>query len=635
MKNKSSFLLVILLFTVIAPVNSFSAEAFVIDAYMVDINVMENNSYKITEVIDVEFIEQRHGINRDIPLQFNGSPVKISHITVPGYESKVTISQDAAHIRIGSPDVFVDGDVRYIVSYTYDVGVDDSTSMDEFYHNIIGTQWDTSIAAAFFKVVMPKPFNSEDVNFTSGPLGSTDNSNVRWSVSGTTIIGEIVRPLHSHEALTIALPLPEGYWVDARDHSTQDYKTESGPASINFYKTPDLSRFYIVGYPAYVFSIIFAAIFWYRNGRDRKLVPAVEFEPPEGLIPAELGYILDGHADDKDVTSLIIYWAEKGFLRIYEARTNLVFTKVKELGEDAKSYEKTLFERLFSYGDGKSVSVQDLANKFYKDIQKTRGEIVSSFNSDPERRIYLKVRKRVVALFVFLASLPVISVVLETLWIANWPLFLSVLSFVYMLPVMLAGWLIGSVINRRSYVYGWLPIFLLLFFSTIGAFLFLFVFTVSSTGTISLWKLSSALISAVIVVTFLPLMTRRTEYGDEMLTKILGFKKFIKTAEMDKLEALFESDPEYFFKILPYALVMGLSRKWSTHFKRMAMWPPDWYQGNDRRGFNSMSFNYSLHRSFNIMNTVMNSYSSSNGSQSSLSGGSSGGGSGGGGGSSW
>ena len=44
-------------------------------------------------------------------------------------------------------------------------------------------------------------------------------------------------------------------------------------------------------------------------GRDKKIVPTVEFYPPKGLTPAEVGLVIDGTADKKDLISMIIYYA--------------------------------------------------------------------------------------------------------------------------------------------------------------------------------------------------------------------------------------------------------------------------------------------------------------------------------------
>ena len=41
-------------------------------------------------------------------------------------------------------------------------------------------------------------------------------------------------------------------------------------------------------------------------------------------------------------------------------------------------------------------------------------------------------------------------------------------------------------------------------------------------------------------------LAKRTEYGNEILGKLKGFKNFLVTAEKDKLEAMVMQDPTYF-----------------------------------------------------------------------------------------
>ena len=52
------------------------------------------------------------------------------------------------------------------------------------------------------------------------------------------------------------------------------------------------------------------------------------------------------------------------------------------------------------------------------------------------------------------------------------------------------------------------------------------------------------------------------KYGLEMLGKIKGFKNFLATAEKDRLEALVNQNPTYFYDILPFMYVLGISNKW-------------------------------------------------------------------------
>jgi hypothetical protein len=77
-----------------------------------------------------------------------------------------------------------------------------------------------------------------------------------------------------------------------------------------------------------------------------------------------------------------------------------------------------------------------------------------------------------------------------------------------------------------------------------------------------------ALFSAVYWICFVLMallllnIKKRTDYGNKMLGKILGFKHFLEVAEKDKLETLFANDPQYFYTILPYTYVLGVSNTW-------------------------------------------------------------------------
>lgn len=101
------------------------------------------------------------------------------------------------------------------------------------------------------------------------------------------------------------------------------------------------------------------------------------------------------------------------------------------------------------------------------------------------------------------------------------------------------------------------------------------------------------------------------------------------------------SNPTYFYDILPYTYVLGISNKWIKKFEDINIEAPNWYIGyND---FTIISFNSFMNSTLKSANSLMSSSPSSSGSggyssgssSSSSGGGFSGGGSGGGGGGSW
>ena len=63
---------------------------------------------------------------------------------------------------------------------------------------------------------MPKEFDSSKLGFSSGPIGSTNNSKVQYGVSENRITGRYNAILGAGEALTVRCELPEGYFVGAK-----------------------------------------------------------------------------------------------------------------------------------------------------------------------------------------------------------------------------------------------------------------------------------------------------------------------------------------------------------------------------------------------------------------------------------
>lgn len=137
------------------------------------------------------------------------------------------------------------------------------------------------------------------------------------------------------------------------------------------------------------------------------------------------------------------------------------------------------------------------------------------------------------------------------------------------------------------------------------------------------------IISIAVLIMFAEIMSKRTEYGNKILGKIKGFKRFLQTAEKPQLEELVKKNPEYFYNILPYTYVLGVSEVWMKQFEEIDLKAPDWYSGYAT--FSMHDFNTFMNNTMSSAESAMSAPSSSGGSG----GGSSGGGSGGGGGGSW
>lgn len=139
-------------------------------------------------------------------------------------------------------------------------------------------------------------------------------------------------------------------------------------------------------------------------------------------------------------------------------------------------------------------------------------------------------------------------------------------------------------------------------------------------------------IADIILALFMFFGSKRTKAGNQVYGQILGFKEFIKKAELDRLKMLVEENPSYYYDIMPYAYVLGLSDQWIENFETMHMPEPDWYSGRDP--FGDAVF-YSMVRSANACATAPETSGGGSSGGGFSGGGFSGGGSGGGGGGAW
>ncbi len=595
----------------------------------VNIVVNEDNTYDIEERINVNFNRSdMHGIFRDIPTQtYFGKRVKISGVSVPNHKSESKYDGSFLKLKIGDPDKYASTKEHYVIRYKYEIGDDRNQEMDELYFNIVGAQWQIPIHKTIFTITMPKTFDSENLNFTSGYVGSSGKSNVKYEIVGTKISGEFNETINPGQALTIALPLEEGYYSEVKPELQLLSK---------------LTKTYYVLFPA----LFFAAIaLWLKFGRDDAIYPTVEFYPPKGLTPAEIGYIFDGKIDPYDLTAMLVYWANLGCMKIIEEveevglifkkkKSNMKLQKVSDLPDQAKQFEKTYFDGLFgTYAVNGIVEIDDLKDSFYVTLEQVRKKLVSSFKN---RRIFSKEGNlawfgmiMIGILILMLVFIGVISTVNPYAFWAN-----IIASFV-------GSALIGGIVATSAYLFTLVKTRLpkdrfTVILGSVGMLVIAGLLTAGLLYVLSAgWLYWVGTCLAFLVLLWSPYAQKRTREGNEWLAHLLGLKAFIENAEKDRILTLIEADPNYFYSVLPYAMVLGVTDKWAEKFESITQNSPDWYvSNNSTRVFSAAYFASDLNSKTKAIGSTMVSTPSQSGGGS-FGGGSSGGGSGGGGGGGW
>ena len=625
---KKYIFLIIITLLFISPIKAYaSTSEYVINNYDINIVVNENNTLKITEKIGAYFNVDKHGIFRKIPLRntvtrLDGTTSKnraqISEIEVSDNYS-VYSENGYKVIKIGDVNYTLTGQKNYTISYLYNLGKDTGKEYDELYFNLIGNEWDTSISNITFTITMPKEFDKSKLGFSSGAVGSTNSSKITYNINGNVITGKLNGSLNPGDAFTVRLELPEGYFVGASlIYNPMDY----------------------VQYILPVIFLVISILLWYKYGRDDQVIETVEFYPPEGFNSLEVGFLYKGEADSQDVTSLLIYLANKGYLKIIETEeeskiTNFKIVKLKDY--DGNNINEALFlNGLFEENEKLEVTFKDLYNKFYKTLDK----ILENINTKKNKNIILtrkstSKRKYIILMLCITYCLIIVPPIIET---GNYNIIFHAILF----PAFGFSILFEALFNNKyeeSITYTENGKEKEMDIGKLFLIMFGLVFAGAGLAVIGPVLIISIqyLIGYIVGILCAMGMTicniyihKRTPYGNQMLGKLKGFKNFLEVVEKEQLEAMVMKNPSYFYEILPYTYVLNVSDKWISKFESISLKAPSWYSGSNE--FNVSNFGTFVSTTMARAQSSMSSGSSSSGSSG---GGSSGGGSGGGGGGSW
>lgn len=619
---KKLFVILLIFIAIMSFTSSvFADNGYYIKNYDVSIKVNEDSTYEVVEVIDVYFSENRHGIYRTIPTNYSNQRAIISDVSINSPYATSRTMQETTY-KIGDADVTLTGDMQYVISYTYDVGDDNIPEFDQFYYNIIGTGWDTTIDHVDFILTFPGDFDSNRIWLSKGLYGSTENEQTSYVKLGYKIEGYSGK-LYPNEGLTIKVEFDEGYFIGERDNAG---------------KSRTIS---MLGWIISLGLLILLYLLWVKFGKDKNLYPTVQFSAPDGMTSAEVGYVIDGIVDNSDITSLIIYWADKGYLSITEQKKNKFLFKRIMHPVNGKQYEQKMFSSFFDLGTGEEVTTDDLQQKFYTELPGLKQLVKWEYKQ--EKELFSKKATKLSYLSLITVIIPIgflVAVIFSGIIEVEF-LFATIFCTVF---AIIFGVLIKQIIKKWFVLSSFGKIARMIFASIALGFITLLVlivlFIVKETYYESIWSLGFMLgetirtMGTLITIYILSgIMEKRTTYGHELLEIMLGLKDFIETAEMDKLKLLSEENPSYFYNILPYAMVLGLDKTWAKKFETITLEPPSWYRSPYARGFSSMYFYSNLNRCMVKTSTSMQMPKSTGTSMGG--GGFSGGGSGGGGGGSW
>jgi uncharacterized membrane protein YgcG len=585
----------------------------VLERFDAELRVGLDGSLEVTETVRPRFTGSWEGIYRDLSLE---------HRTGDGWRERLEVELLGITDEAGEPLIFLDTEEGrwYLRLRIWVPGAEDTTStvviryrvrnalrffdegseagfLDELYWNVTGNEWEVPIEGASARVILPEGVLPTQWAGYTGARGEA-GEDIRSEAAGNAVAFEVTRTLGSYEGLTVAVG-----WE---------------PGVVSRYPRPSWLRrawraWWPMTFPILAFLLVFAR--WLRGGKDpaRRAV-TVQYEPPEGMSPAEVGTLVDHKAEMHDVTATLVDLAIRGYLHIQEQNPEggpskygpqYVFhlKKPPEEWGSLRNHERLYLEGLFRYADSRVLPGGPFTSVTGE------ADVPDGGEGAGEGPTYASVT---------LASL--------------------LYQFSYELSTV-TGAIYDQLIARGFYKRNPSKVRILWSF---GGFLLMMAGLVSLVLTLSepvlgfhpLLPMGSLVLSGVIFMVGGSVMRARTPEGARAMELALGFKEFLSRVEEDRFRRMITS-PEMFERFLPYAMAFRVEARWAEPFEGMYASAPGWYSGSDGGAFQVSTFTRGVRRMSTAAGRTMSSTSgssSSSGGSGSGGGGSSGGGSGGGGG---
>jgi len=312
-------------------------------------------------------------------------------------------------------------------------------------------------------------------------------------------------------------------------------------------------------------ATIISFLLWRIFGREKRNLLVASIFPPKGLTPVDVGYIMNGRFNNtEEIISLILFWAEKGYLHISEiiGKKELQLHKVRNPDADANLDERSRFADMFSR---KNV-VQ--ATDSIRYLTNTYSMSINPYEKPVSMEYFPKLLLVGAPSFICFWGLLFNKFLLDG---GTW--FETAMVTTFIISICVAGFvlILCGARNSNERESAFIFIMMLALMCTL--------FELDSSRTIKAVLLR--ILEMVDLLIPLYLMTKytikmRSKLERENIACLEGFKNFLGS---DSMSGPTESQ-EYFYHVLPYAMVLGMTDALVKKFEHVALYPPKWYKSS-------------------------------------------------------
>lgn len=506
---------------------SAATSASKVESFM---TVTADGSCQVTTTVTVH-LEQADG-SLSYPV-----PGEASDVTLNGARARTKWQDGALQVDLSGAFGGVTGDISFTLNYTLRgcVGKNDIGTMELRLPLMSGFAY--PVDDMRFSVTLPGEITALPA-FSSGYYQASIEKYLTYERNGATLTGSATQQLKDRETLSMTLPVEAEMF-----HSV----------SLPMERTVlDEMIMGVCAAAALSYWLIFL-----RAPIPRKK-PAVS--APAGYSAGQLGSLLT--LQGCDLSTMVLSWAQLGYVHLHYSRGRVMIRHRMDMGNERSSFEQKCFRRLFSRRQ-----TVDTAGMFYTnlctELQKSYADaaaLIKNKHANP------KIFRALAALIALSSGVGVgLSIgmggFLQGFWMVVFAIVGAVLGWV------MQRWACCLLQRDRRDAY-----------MALAAAILWIAFGMLAGEVLTA---GLAVLAELIAGYLLAIGGRRTQTGRIVLEQTLGFRSYLRKMPAEQIRTACQSDPEYFFKMAPWALAMGVDGTFAKRFGGQKL-PPCPYLSTDK-----------------------------------------------------
>lgn len=520
--------------------------------YNVVVNVSSDNIYSINESFVANFKKYVNPIKKDIPTRYIYNR-DLSSINKKAIISNMVVGDYYTDLLVKGNREYTIGEANsnenvkeYNIKYDYNVGKDTINKNDEFMYWLNNT-WNEKIDGINFEINLPKEVDDLNVILID-QNGYEVDDDFTYDIEGTKITGCLDKMVSGDSVYGIKIVLPDNYFVGASNN---------------------ISVITIVSLIVPLVSILISILIWYLL-TNTKTVKNTSMYPYKRLNSLNISYLYNGKVKERDIGTILFNLCNDGYIEIVKNKESYMIVK-KDNYKKNNEIEKIFMNELFKYTDQVDREQLGVAMRNMKDRITIRQDTKQNRKKLFVNELFsVKVIfwLLIIAIFVTITINSLYDYQLNYLWIN---LLVSGVGYILLLK---------AVPSRTNFMEKIIISLISLVLIASAA-----VFTSVDALRLNSFNLIIYIIGIIcmIIIAYVSnLLPNRTSYGRKILNTIKSYKNYLLTVSEDRLKEEMINNKNYFYDIIPYALVLGIIDKWYNRFTNIELVKPNWYLSDEK-----------------------------------------------------